>query len=110
MASDNRRHKIKKLMKHISSSFQASEHTKVLQLVDCLLRQLEKEGIATPNLMYDSEFRAYLACKHTGRHDEARVWLEKAHQHVVMVYGAKSKLAHNWGNMLNPKPPQVRRY
>lgn len=71
-----------------------------LEIIKQRLTIMAEEGNTCPNYMGITELNAFGACKYSGKHTEARMWLRRAHMHRLMVAGEDSPSVQKLARML----------
>lgn len=99
-ASDKRRKQIGILQEDVAHAVQFYRCDEAVKMVEQQLKLMAEEGISFPNNMYTAEYDAFQACKYGQQHKKARVWLQQAYTHCVMVEGKDSPCTESLASLL----------
>lgn len=99
-ASDKRCAKINALVDSVVGAVYSSQFGKAVLMVERRLKPMAEEGTSTPIKIYNAEFDASHACKFGLKNKEARIWLQKAHMHCVMLVGDDSPCTEKTARLL----------
>lgn len=98
--SDMRRSKLARLDDAVYAAVASREFDRGLRLVNETLGLQRAEGLDDPPGLTRCAYDAYQACKHAGRHRQAREWLQKARDANVQAEGLDAESSLRFARML----------